>query len=53
MKRLIISVAVLSLLVAGATSWAQMGEKKDETGMKMGEGQQMPCPCPPEQDNDA
>ncbi|GAB4411911.1 MAG: hypothetical protein OHK0032_07880 [Thermodesulfovibrionales bacterium] len=46
MKRLIISVAVLSLLVAGATSWAQMGEKKDDIGMKMGEGQQMPCPCP-------
>lgn len=41
MKRWIISLAVLSLLVAGTTSWAQMVEKKDDPGMKMGEGQQM------------
>ncbi len=41
MKRWMISLALLSLLVAGTTSWAQMGEKKDDPGMKMGEGQQM------------
>lgn len=42
MKRLVIGLAVLSLLVVGANSWAQMAEQKGDAGMKMTEGQQIP-----------